>query len=284
VAAGVGAICASAVLAWPGRPDGQAPLTLAELLFRANEAIIAYERGFAAAVAEEDYTQRIVASGGDVRRTRALLSQYMFVRGPDSDAWAGLRDVHTVDGRRLDAEPPLRDMTGPVLEVAREASRRNRDSARHYLGNVPRSLNVPTLALTFLHPLNQHRFAFEKVGEETVEGIPVWAVRFSETARPTVIRAGTGDLFARGTFWLEPAGGRVVRSQVELGDQNMRTRMQVTVTYREDPALGLFVPVRMEETYETISGRAGDRVEGTATYSDYRRIPDATRSSADGRP
>ena len=47
------------------------PLTLAEILFRANQYVVRYEKDLSAVVSEERYTQRIVGRHG-VKRTREL--------------------------------------------------------------------------------------------------------------------------------------------------------------------------------------------------------------------
>jgi hypothetical protein len=130
-----------------------------------------------------------------------------------------------------------------------------------------RTINVPTLPLPFLHPVNRWRFRFEREGRAEIGGVAAIELSFRETARPTAIRGRSGaDLPASGSFWIEPDTGRVVRTLVRTNDGTVRS--EVRVTYREDPALGLWVPGEMTELYET--GTALTR--GTATYANFRRF------------
>jgi len=47
-------------------------------------------------------------------------------------------------------------------------------------------------------------------------------------------------------------------------------RCQVTVTFRRDEALDLFVPERMEEYYKASLGL--DDILATATYTNFRKV------------
>ena len=57
-------------------------LTLDELLFRASQSVVAYERVFSKAVAEEQYVQRILRFNGTLRRQRDLRSDMLLVQLP----------------------------------------------------------------------------------------------------------------------------------------------------------------------------------------------------------
>ena len=83
----------------------------------------------------------------------------------------GFRDVFEVNGR------PVRDrdlrLQALFLDEVRlavdQALEISQESARYNIGQVKRTVNLPTIALSFLHPLNQHRFAFEKIGELSID-------------------------------------------------------------------------------------------------------------------
>lgn len=262
------------VAAWLAAVALAQPLTLDELLFRANEAVTAYEKQFSSVVAEERYIQRVVRSDGGLERARTLVSDYLMIRLPGQDSWMGFRDVFEVDGKPVrDREVRLQKLfleglgeaMGQVAKIARE-------SARYNIGDVQRTINLPTLPLIFLHALNQHRFYFEKAGEERVGDVQAWIVAYSEHVRPTLVRAGRGDIFARGRFWIETAGGRVIRSELILGDNNTQVRSTITVNYRPDQTLGLWVPTDMTEVYQNPRRPEADRIEATATYANFRRF------------
>lgn len=249
------------------------PLTLAEILFRANQYVVRYEKDLAAVVSEERYTQQVVGRHG-AKRTRELRSDVLMIRTPASESWMGFRDVFEVDGRPLgDRQERLQKLFLEGGDIGLTQARKIADeSARFNIGDIHRNFNVPTVPLEFLNPLNQYRFYFEKVGEETIEGTPTWAVRYAEHARPTFIRTNLGDLFARGMLWIEPTEGRVVRTELTVGDFRTNLRSTLTVTYRPDERLGLWVPAEMIEVYERPRDDGADAIRCVATYSNFRRF------------
>ena len=135
-----------------------------------------------------------------------------------------------------------------------------------------RNINFPTLALAFLHPRNQHRFAWKRGGTRrfgTVEGLEV---EFEEVARPTLVdQDGHGDLPATGRFWIDPERGTVLRSETRfpLGAPGapQAARAQVATEYRAEPRLAMWVPAEMREEYAF-----GSRAEATARYSNFRKF------------
>jgi hypothetical protein len=251
------------------------PLTVDEVLFRANLWLTGYMELFSNTVSEESYTQRVIGDDGQVRETRTLKSDYLTIRQVEQDQWLGFRDVFEVDGRPVrDREARLQKLflDGPHTAVD-QAYRIVEESVRYNIGRVERNINMPALALLVVHPLNQHRFYFEKRAEETIESLKVWMLEFSEHVRPTLIRTNRNtDLFARGRLWIDPDTGRVVRTELIAGDWNTEVRTRITVHYRPDAQLGIWVPFRMEELYEDSRGRKADRIEGEAEYAHYRHF------------
>lgn len=270
--------CATAVaaasLVLAAQQASPQPLTLEEVLYRANERIVEYESAFEMIVAEEAYTQRILQATGEVTRSRKLLADFLFIRLPGSDIWTGFRDVIEVEGKEVrPAQERLRTAKIPSLRaLIRLAQRRSNDSEEHYLGEAPRILNVPTLPLAFLNSLNQHRFEFEHNGDERIGGTDTWAVRFSERVRPALVQVGRADLFSSGTFWLDPTTGRVMKSQLILGDFNTRFRSRITTTYDQDAKFGTWVPREMREEYDSPRLPRLDRLDGEASYSNFQRL------------
>ena len=65
-----------------------------------------------------------------------------------------------------------------------QADRIMAESTRHNIGNVARTINIPTLAMMFLHPKVRDRFRFEADGDETIDGRVVRRVRLRETTKP----------------------------------------------------------------------------------------------------
>lgn len=267
------AVCVCALLAFAVRAATQL-LTLDEVLFRANETMVVYQQRFSGMVAEEQYTQRVLDRAGAVKETRTLVSDYLLIRMPQDDLWTGFRDVAVVDGKRVGermARLQKLSLLSPA-EVMKRARGITQEAAQYNIGTVRRNTNLPMISLEFLHPLNQHRFHFEKSGEETIDGVATWVVGYSEHVRPTMISSTPGDLFARGTFWLDPADGRVVRSEIDLGDLNTSVRTRIVMSYRRDATLDMWVPSEMTEQYENPRDARADRFDGKATYSNFRRF------------
>lgn len=266
-------VCVCAAVAFVARAAAQT-LTLDEVLFRANETMVVYQQQFSGVVAEEQYTQRVLNRTGAVKQTRTVVSDYLLIRMPQDDLWTGFRDVAVVDGKRVGermARLQKLSLLSPA-EATKQARGIAQEAAQYNIGTVRRNANLPMVALEFLHPLNQHRFHFEKSGDETIDGIATWVVGFSEHVRPSMITSTPGDLFARGTFWLDPADGRVVRSEIDLGDLNTSFRTRIVMSYRRDATLGMWVPGEMTEQYENPRNVREDRVDGKATYSNFRRF------------
>jgi hypothetical protein len=263
--------------------------SLLDVLVRATDYVSRYSEQLSGAVAEERYDQLSTgpAAGGfgrfpNERRDRyrrTLRSDYLLVRPLGTDRYYGFRDVFEVDGQ------PVRDrderLTRLFLTPSASADAQIRgimkDSSRYNIGDVQRNFNVPTLALLFLQPAYKPRFSFERVRHDNAplgmdlpeETSELWVVGYNEDWPTTVIRGRErSNLPAEGRFWIEPASGRVLAS--ELVVENDELAAIITVRYEVDPKVGHLVPAEMRERYE--NHRQNSRVDGTATYSDYRRF------------
>jgi hypothetical protein len=236
--------------------------------------IEAYERQYSGLVAEEEYRQSTRGKNITVR------SDYLLVRPEKSGGWVSFRDVFEVDGvavrdrddrlRRLFLEPGA-DMGGQLMAIRAE-------SARYNLGAVERNINVPLFLLQFLTPENRPRFRWRLTGRREVAGTEAWRIEFDERVRPTIISDLQGkDVVAKGWFLVDQLTGAIVQSSLKV-DENGSTG-EIVVSFRHDPALGMWVPARMTEDYRTM-GHAAFRsvsrletlIEGTATYSKFRRF------------
>jgi hypothetical protein len=72
----------------------------------------------------------------------------------------------------------------------------------------------------------------------------------------------------RGMFWVDPANGRVLRTRIEAGNRTADYQLRIEVRYEQHRDLEAWVPVEMNERYETFQGK----VTGRATYRHYRRF------------
>ena len=244
-------------------------------------------------VAEETYVQEVrgndlESSTGTKRRT--LRSDLLLLKPAALPRYVEYRDVFEVDGAAVrDRQERL---TALFLEPGRTSDERLRaivaESARHNIGGIPRNINTPMLALSFLKADLQPRFRFRHLrgtAPELRAGLQrdadpavfrvtaeMWGIEFRETKRPTVIRTNDGrDFLARGRFWIDPATGVVLISQLDMN--NGAVSGTINVSYQSEPLLGFRVPVEMRERYA-----AGSTViDGTATYGRFRRFEVNTR-------
>ncbi|HKC12043.1 MAG TPA: VWA domain-containing protein, partial [Vicinamibacteria bacterium] len=184
----------------PAAPPNLAPVApvppeLVPVLERAGQYVVSYSRAFSQILADEDYRQQ--AHQGDETGplvVRKIRSGVLFVTLPGAIPWATFRDVFEVDGNKIrDREERLaklfQESPGTASEKAKAILA---EGARFNLGPIRRTANIPTLALLFLHPENQRRFAFEKKGRRSFEGVEALEIAFVERARPTLIGGGAG--------------------------------------------------------------------------------------------
>jgi hypothetical protein len=266
---------------------------LATVLARAAAYVADFHRQLSSIVAEEQYVQNVFPSagrdtwsrdgGGPVHRV--LKSDLLLLKPPGGDAWMTFRDVFDVNGE------PVRDRTERLsqLFLRRTPStdamiRRILDeSARYNIGDIRRNVNTPTYPLLFLEAENASRFKFKVTSDRRPGTEPahtpaggafhvsteVWVIAYQETAAGTMIRTdGQRDLPAKGRFWIEPASGRVLMSELVAG--NRRLRATIDVSYQSEPILGLLVPIEMREWYDNMKTRS--HIEAVATYGKFRQF------------
>ena len=251
-------------LAWPTAvtPDPD----LKTVLRRASDYSEQYHQRFTALVAEERYVQRVgpnPARGitpGPFQQERILRSDYVIVRDfAGANSWLGVRDVYDVDGEPVNADRTrLQALLGDTGRPLAARVRALADlQAKYNLGDLYRTINVPTLALEFLLPDRQPRFRFKHKDTTDFRGTPVWIVTFEERERPTIIRTPEGrDVRSDGSFWIDPQiPGRPLHSII-------------IVSYTHHARFDMFLPDDMNELY--LAGRT--RIEGHATYTNFRRF------------
>ena len=238
-----------------------------------------YHQRFTALVAEERYVQRTeferppIADGNlPVRQERLLRSDYFILRDfGESGSWLGVREVLEVDGEPVTVDRErlqalLEDTTRPLASRVRALADLQ---AKYNLGEVYRTINVPTLPLEFLLPDRQPRFHFKHAGQTVFHDRPVWIVSFNERDRPTIIRTPQGqDIPSSGSFWIDGDTGAVLRSELRTGEIPGRPlRTIILVSYSHNARFDMLLPDDMNELY--LTGRT--HIEGHAVYSNYRR-------------
>ena len=248
-----------------------------------------YEQRFMLLAADESYVQELQRppnpgsnlsrtnpgggmQGGGPVSTQTIKSDFLLVQlGGDGEGWMRFRDAYEVKGRKLRERDDrlLKLFTSNHKERFEKAAEYTTAAQKFNLGNVARTINIPTLAMMFLHPRVNERFEFVDGGEDNVGGRILRKAVYKEVARPTLIKTTRGrDLALTGSLWIDSFTGTVVKSELNAADPIVRC--QVTVTFRRDDALDLWVPEKMEEYYKAYSGL--DDILATATYTNVRRI------------
>jgi hypothetical protein len=277
----------------------QSPAPIDAILEAATAYVSEYEKAFSLLVSEEHYVQEIRRpinpgsnlsranpgggmTGGDVVQRQVLRSDYLLVQLGDGAGWMPFRDVFEVNTTSVrDREDRL-----AKLFLSNDASRFDladrimAESTRHNIGSVARTINIPTLAMMFLHTRVRGHFSFVAAGDEVVGGVATRRVAYRETARPTLIKTTGGrDLPLEGQLWIEPVTGAIVKSSLNAADPGVRAG--ITVTFRRDEASGIWVPAQMDEYYKQQS--SSNEVFATATYSKVRKFQVSTAEKI-GKP
>lgn len=263
----VRALAAAAVLAFgtvgvPAAPDTEPGPELASALRAAAKYLEQYERDVTAVIAQEDYQQRVLSEA----RIRRLRSDILII-AEEHAGWVELRDTFEVDGDRVrDRDERIAKLfMRPNPDALRQARRIVVEGARFNISPrtfpLNRTLNVPLTALRFLRGPNQPRSTFQL---DRVEPSGI-VLKFKEQASPRLIATDDGAA-ATGSFIIEPISGRVLESEFQLVTRRVTARF--IVVYAEQPALKLWLPASMTESYRF--GGASASMDGRATYSNFR--------------
>jgi hypothetical protein len=270
------ALAIVAISVGSGQASRPQPPTLNDLVDRLGEYLDDYVQSLSLLVAEERYEQQILVRGR-AESKRVLTSDYGMLRLPAAPVWSGFRDTFLVDGqpvRRREArlEHLLLDGSDEAVEQARRIGGEN---AEYNLGSdlIYRTINVPMLTLDLLSLPNRDRLTFRRRAHEIVDQREVWKIDFVERAPSLLVRTPAGpDQITRGSAWLDPATGTVVKTYLNVVI-TPTSQAKITVDYQIAPKLGFFVPVTMHESYERFS----TRIVTTATYTNYRQFSTSAR-------
>ena len=274
----LGMIVLAAALASAPIARAQA-LALADVLARLRAYSAAYGEQYSATVATERYKQTSGRSTFLYRET-LLESDFGIVRVPGEDRWYGFRDVYRVDGKVVqDRGDRLGRLFSEAFDTSRQQAKKiAEESTRFNIGPVLRTINNPALVLEILNPANDFRLSFSKADEDVQDGTRLWVIQFKENYFPTLVQTSEGgDEPSEGRIWVDPLLGRLHRADVSFRSLDVRRRSfraRLSVIFREDTKLGMWVPSKMTERYD---GSDIEEVTGDATYTDYRRFGVETR-------
>ena len=271
-------------------PRVAAPLPLPVIMSRAGSYLESYAGRLSGLVMEESYVQdveqlnrfgyRMNTRGGVSHRQ--LRSDLLLVRPEGADAWMQFRDVFEVDGKALrDRNDRLEKLfLQPSKSTGAQAEKIVRESARYNIGDIERTINLPLLAMTVLDRRMQPNFQFRLAETSDPAKLPKSAafaertgavvVEFNEVTVRTMITTPQGkNLRSHGRFWFAMPEAEVLMT--ELGVDDYTLSATIHVAYDRKPGLAAPVPVEMHELYLNRLNNS-TKVEGTATYSNYRQF------------
>jgi hypothetical protein len=268
-----------------GRPLSAQP-ALDDLIDRAGRYVVGYESAFWVLAMDEEYVQwleRPTNPGSNLSRNnpgggmvagrqesrRVAKADYVLVQAGPGRGWLPFRDVLTMNGSEIHPSDDglvrlFRSGNPDAFDLATEVHEASR---KHDIGNVTRTINIPMLGMMLLHPDVRERFTFKHEGDESIGGREVERIGYRETTRPTLIKTTRGrDLALTGRMWIESSTGVVVKTEMIAADPVVRA--QVTVTFRRDGELAIWVPEKMEEYYK--ASVAFDDIYATSTFTTAR--------------
>jgi hypothetical protein len=178
-----GAVTAQSGAAPPANPPDTSPKAVVAAASRYLEE---YTTKLAYVVADETYMQETFASEG-VRTASRLMKGELFLTFLKADrAWIAVHDVAEVDGEPVPDRQALQMLIarGATSSVVAEVARQN---ARWNLGRIERNFNEPTLALMVLDKERAGNFNFARKAVETVDGVTLVTLTFTERGRPTIV-------------------------------------------------------------------------------------------------
>ena len=255
------AFAASSEVAHSQSPDAAA------IVERAGRYVQAFEQDFSAVVCEERQTQALVRPDGSARKQREIRSDFLLVKVGTSGLQA-FRDVIEVDRKPIrNREDRLRKLFLGAPETAMEQAKAiAKESARYNIG-VSRSVTSPFTPLQVLVPRIASGFHFTLAGT---------LLTFDEFRSPSLFRHRSGgvdrDMLSRGSFAIDADTGRVLEAELTAGGPPPTFSTRLSTRYEENAALGLLVPVEMQERIWQPHRPKDDHLEVTSSYSNFRRF------------
>jgi hypothetical protein len=265
-------------------PVSAQDVSLPVVLQRASQYVADFTQHVSGVVAEETYIQDVEAGAGKRAPAvahRELKSDFLLVQVPSRDP-VEFRDIFEVDGRAVrDREDRLVKLFVKQAPSPAQADTILAEGARYNIGRAARTVNTPMRPLLFLTAAVQPEFAFWIATDTQISTTnasdaarftapaDAWVIGYRELARGGFVRTPQGKgLQVQGRFWLDPASGRVLMSELRIEDTDTVTT--IDARYSVDAALGFSVPAEMLELYALSPD--GMRVLGRATYGHFRQF------------
>ena len=262
-------VCSAALLVMGGDVDAQKGPAPADLLASVTAYLAAYAPRVSGVTLDEQYTLLDV-SGGRIVTTRRLASDFVLLNL--SGTVIGLRDAYALDENALrEHTPRITTLLAKPSQVAwDQAQSVTRETHRQIPEELVARLNDPALALRFANGGNTDRMTWKIDGKKKIAGVETIGLRFEETKRKTLDYTveTRGKAAARGRFWVDPATGGVLRTELSMQSDSEFAR--IAVDYARDAALDLLLPTAMVDMYEVrevVGTNIGNLGAGSAGFA-----------------
>jgi hypothetical protein len=252
------------------------------VLARVASYVRSYQQQLIGVVSEEHYRQNSLTTsraGRTTRQFRELRSDVLLVRLPNEEHWLQFRDVFEVDRKPVrDRDERLSKLfITPTADGRAQAETIQQESARHNIGPVQRTINMPILALLFFEESQQRQLEIEKLVVTSARRFAplaraedVWRLGFTEIGRPTMVRgAGGKDLPSHGEIWVDSTTGRILETEL-ISEDNVQVNATILVAYGPAPGFSFLLPTEMRERYRVRVNES--RIDGHATYNRFRQF------------
>jgi hypothetical protein len=269
-----------------GASASQAPDTSRKAVVDAAARYVGdYQRQLTSVIADEIYTQEIVAQSPrdpQMPRLRRTQGEVFFIYAASNHHWMAVRDVMSLDGSALGDRPDLRDAF-QRLSPGDVAARFKEYNSRYNIGRTHRNFNEPTLSLLVLDERHRDRFSFDRKGVERQGDTVLVTIAFTEKDSPTLIQdQRRGRVFSKGELIVEAATGRIRRTLLTATSDPLH--LELSTTYEADERLGIMVPTLFREHYSYgpdskrfDSPSESERIVCEAKYSNFRRFETSVR-------
>ena len=232
--------------------------------------LVDYQKQFAFVLADEEYTQQVLATSVPGPRVRTTTGESFLTFASAIHSWISVRDVATVDGVPVPNHEDLRTLlqSGGVPRMEQQIAERN---ARYNIGTITRNFNEPTFGLLVLERRRDDEFKFDVSRVETDGEATLVTLEFKEKGPRTLVHGfNYQPVYSTGAIVVEAGSGRVRQTRLEL--KYGPVFAQLTTDYAKAPALDMFVPVRFQERYEQGRGTRHELIVCDARYSNHRRF------------
>lgn len=280
---------------------GAQPMPVDTVLIQVARYVGDFIPRFADVVAVETYEQRTTAPLADGFGSRSVVwrlsSDFMLVRYQAAELnWIAFRDPFLVNGIVVDRPKDrlVRLFTEPNMEATQLAAVIAAESTRFQIPGGSVAVTNPLLVVALMQAHYQPRFRFTLGSEEVVAGARVRRLRFEEREEqpaepgngnrarrkwPALLGDDVGRV--RGTAWVNPETGRIVKTEARLG-AGSNTATTLTL-FAQDEGLALTVPVEMRTswTYKESPAHKERPVDGIATYGEFRRFSVQTETQVE---